>query len=77
MAKHWTAAKIGQYNQSLADASMELDRLTGVVRAQAAEVGEQQAVADVCALLSEKGTAELAGLLAAAIRDRALSGPAR
>jgi hypothetical protein len=77
MAKDWTAARIGQYDQSLASASAEIDRLVEILRTKAAEVGEQQAVADVCALVSERATADLAGLLTAALWQLALSEPAR
>jgi hypothetical protein len=68
MAKERTAAQIVQYGQSLAGASAEIDRLVGILQIRAAEVGEHQALADVCALVSERETAELAGLLAAALR---------
>jgi hypothetical protein len=67
MTEEQTAAQVGQYDQALAAAEAELDRLVGIMRALAADVGEHQAVADVCALISETGTAELAGLLAAAL----------
>jgi hypothetical protein len=62
-----TAGPDGQYHQSLADAWAEIDRLVGILHVRAAEVGERQAVADVCALLAETGTAELAGLFSAAL----------
>jgi hypothetical protein len=66
-----TATPDGRYSQSLADASAEVDRLAGILRVRAAEVGEQQAVAEICALVSDRDTAELAGLLAAALRQLA------
>src|ERR1039457_2789492 len=54
-------AEIGQYGHSLAGADAEIDRLAGIMQIRAAEDGEHQAVKDVCALISELGTAELAG----------------
>jgi hypothetical protein len=66
-------AEIGQYGHSLAGADAEIDRLAGIMQIRAAEDGEHQAVKDVCALISELGTAELAGLLTAALRRLALS----
>lgn len=68
MAKDWTGPRIVQYDQSLAGASAEIDRLVGILQVRAAEVGEHQALADVCALVAERGAAELAGLLSAALR---------
>jgi hypothetical protein len=67
MAKEWTAAQTVRYGQSLAGASAEIDRLVGILQNRDAEVGEHQALADVCALVSDRGTAELAGLLTAAL----------
>ena len=67
MTEERSAAKLGQYDQSLAAVEVEIDRLVEIVQVRTAEVGERQAVADVCALVSETGTAELAGLLAAAL----------
>jgi hypothetical protein len=67
MTEERTAAQVGQYDQALAAAEAEIDRLVGIVQVLAAEAGERQAVADVCALISDTGTAELAGLLAAAL----------
>ena len=68
MTEERTAAQAGQYDQSLAAAEVEIGRLVAVMQARTAEVGERQAVADVCALVSGTGRAELAGLLAAALR---------
>lgn len=68
MAEERTAAQIVQYEQSLAGASAEIDRLVGILQIRAAEVGEHQALADVCALVSGRERDELAGLLAAALR---------
>lgn len=67
MTDERTAAQVGRYDQALAAAEAEIDRLVGIVRARTADVGERQAAADVCALVSETGTPELAGLLAAAL----------
>ncbi len=58
---------MARYDQSLADASAEVDRLLLVLQTRTAEVGEPQAISDVCALVSDRGTAEVAGLLAAAL----------
>jgi hypothetical protein len=67
MTEEQTAAQVGQYDQALAAADAEIDRLVGIVQVRAGEVGERQAVAEVCSLISETGTAELAGLLATAL----------
>jgi hypothetical protein len=58
MADERTAAQIAQYDQSLARASAEVDRLAGILRSKAAEVGEQ---------IAGSGPAEVAGLLTAAL----------
>jgi hypothetical protein len=58
MTEEQTAAQVGQYDQALAAAEAEIDRLVGIVLAKTADVGEQ---------VSGLGTAELAGLLTAAL----------
>ena len=58
MAKERTAARIARYDQSLAGASTEIDRLVEILRSKAAEVDDHIAG-------SEPG--EVAGLLTAAI----------
>ena len=67
MAEEQAAAQ-DRYDRTLARADMEIDRLVGILRARAAETGELRAMADIGALASGMPPAELAGLLAAALR---------
>lgn len=84
MARERTAAQIARYNQDLAAASAEIDRLVGILLSTLAEVDEPQAVTIIGHLLDQvTDPAELAGLLTAAIwqlaglkrKDEAVNGP--
>jgi len=67
MTEDQTAAQVGQYDQALAAAEAEIDRLVAVAQVRTGDGDERQAAADVGALISETGKAELAGLLVAAL----------
>jgi hypothetical protein len=68
MARERTAARIARYDQDLAGASAEIDRLVGILLSALAEVDEPQAMTTIGHLLAPvTDPAELAGLLAAAL----------
>ncbi len=71
MATEGTAAQADRYNQSLAGATAVIGELVGILQVRAAEVGERQALAEVRGMVSGRNTAELAGLLTAALRQLA------
>lgn len=65
----WTVAEIGAYDQFLAGADAEIDRLMLTLQIGTGEVGEHQALADVAALLNARDDKRgLLGLLMAALR---------
>jgi len=67
----WPPAVIAAYDQALADADTELDRLVRTLQMGTAKVGERQAMANVGALLHQQGPDGLVGLLSAALRRMA------
>jgi hypothetical protein len=83
MARERTAVQVARYDQDLAAASAEVDRLVAVLLSTPAEVDEPQAVATIGQLLADVDPAELKGLFTAAIcmlarlqrQDEAGTGP--
>jgi hypothetical protein len=68
MTEDRTAGQTSRYDQTLAAADAEIGQLTGILQARSAAAGEPQALVDIRALVDGKDTAELAGLLLAALR---------
>ena len=64
----WTAAQISTYDQALAGADRELDRLLLTLQIGISEAGEHQAMANISLLAGRREPAELTGLLMAALR---------
>jgi hypothetical protein len=56
-----------RYRTAQAGASAEIDLLLQVLEARAGELGQREALAELAAMVAEKGAPELAGLLAAAL----------
>jgi hypothetical protein len=66
--REWTAADISGYDQALAAASAELDRLVLTLQIGTTEVGEHQAMADLGALVYRRTPTQLTALLMTALR---------
>lgn len=66
----WPAEQLAGYARDIADGDVIVDRLALILRLGAAEVGEQQALANVMALVSRDYPEPMMqfGLLAAALR---------
>lgn len=71
MADQQAVAQAARYDQSRAAAAAAVDLLTVFLKDRASKAGEPKALADTCALLSGLPAAELAGLLTAALWERA------
>ena len=66
---NWSAADISDYDQALAGADAELDRLVTAFQIGSGEVGEHQALANIGVLLAVRDDKRgLLGLLTAALR---------
>jgi hypothetical protein len=66
--REWTAADISAYDQSLAAAGTELDRLVLALQISTSKVGEHQAMANLGILVYQRTPAELMALLMTALR---------
>lgn len=71
-----TDAEIGAYDQGLAEADAEIDRLLSILQIAIREVGEHQAMASVFLLVSQRDRDTLTGLLMTALRRLAGNGDA-